>query len=107
MNPRSERRCDGCGADGENTRLQLRAYCADCTAQMRDRRLYIRIPKPVTLTGLRTQYDGLRFFLNAAGRSLSGRTPAARASGRMKSLQLAASVWIDQWNVLSAAGWRR
>ncbi|MCY4122376.1 MAG: hypothetical protein OXG72_15810 [Acidobacteria bacterium] len=101
------RRCDHCGASGETTRLRLRHACHACCRRMRDDQLYFRIPKAFTFKGLRTQASGLRWFLEAAYRSAAGRTPAARERGRLCSLKLAASVWIDQWYVLSSTGWRR
>lgn len=99
-------RCDYCDADGK-TRPRLRRACATCDKRIREHRLYFHIPKPFTLAGLRTQARGFRLFLQAACASAAGRTPAARQRGRLFSLKLAATVWIDQWYVFESAGWRR
>lgn len=74
---------------------------------MNEQDLYIRIPKLFTFEGLRTQAAGFRWFLEATYRSATGRTPTARERGRLYSLKLAATVWIDQWYLLRSAGWRR
>lgn len=99
--------CRYCDAGGETTRLRLRHACAACDRRMSEHRLCVHIPKPFTLAGLRTQARGFRLFLQAAYASAAGRTPAARQRGRLFSLKLAATVWIDQWYVLESAGWRR
>lgn len=99
--------CHYCNADRETTRLRLRHACTACDRRTSEHRLYFHIPKPFTLAGLRTQARGFRLFLQAACASAAGRTPAARQHGRLFSLKLAATVWIDQWYVLESAGWRR
>ncbi|MYD86056.1 MAG: hypothetical protein F4018_16065 [Acidobacteria bacterium] len=99
--------CHYCHAGEETTRLRLRHACTACDRRISEHRLYFRIPKPFTLAGLRTQARGFRLFLQAACASAAGRTPAARQRGRLFSLKLAATVWIDQWYVLESAGWRR
>lgn len=101
------RHCHCCNARGDTARLALRDYCASCARRIDEQHLYFRIPKPFTIRGLRTQARGLRCFLRAAYLSATGRTPAARENGRLGSLRLAATVWIDQWYVLRRAGWRR
>ena len=101
------RRCHYCSASGETTRLRLRDACAACARRIDQDRLHFRIPKVFTFEGLRTQVNGFRCFLEAAWRSTAGRTPAAREHGRLYSLKLAATVWIDQWYVLRGTGWRR
>ena len=101
------RHCHYCDATGETTRLRLRHACPACSRRIDEQHLYIRIPKLFTFEGLRTQGNGFRCFLEAACRSTAGRTPAARERGRLHALKLAATVWIDQWYVLSSAGWRR
>ena len=104
---RTRLHCHYCDADGGATRLRLRHACAACDRRNSEQRLCFHIPKPFTLAGLRTQARGFRLFLQAACNSAAGRTPAARRHGRLFSLKLAATVWIDQWYVLESAGWRR
>ena len=99
--------CHYCDAGEETTRLCLRRACPACDRRIGEHRLYFHIPKPFTLAGLRTQAHGFRLFLQATCASAAGRTPAARQRGRLFSLKLAATVWIDQWYVLKSAGWRR
>ncbi|MDE2904578.1 MAG: hypothetical protein OXQ28_00675 [Acidobacteriota bacterium] len=99
--------CHYCNTDGNTARLRLRHACPACDRRMSEHRLYFHIRKPFTLTGLRTQARGFKLFLQAACASAAGRTPAARRRGRLFSLKLAATVWIDQWYVLESAGWRR
>ena len=99
--------CHYCSASGETARLTLRNYCAACAKRIDENHLYFRIPKLFTLKGLRTQANGFRHFLRASWTSAAGLTPDARKNGRLSSLKLAAVVWIDQWYVLGAAGWRR
>ena len=99
--------CHYCNADAKTTRLRLRHACTACDRRTSEHPLYFHIPKPFTLAGLRTQARGFRLFLQAACASAAGRTPAARQRGRLFSLKLAATVWIDQWYVLESAGWRR
>lgn len=103
----TERHCHYCGAGGETARLMLHHACRDCCGRIEEDHLCFRIPKLFTLEGLRTQASGIRCFLQAAYLSAAGRTPAARERGRLYSLKLAATVWIDQWYVLRTAGWRR
>ena len=103
----SRRHCHYCTASGETARLTLRTCCAACTRRIDEHDLYFHVPKPFTVNGLRTQVRGLRCFLQAACLSAAGRTPAARERGRLYSLKLAATVWIDQWYLLRSAGWRR
>ena len=103
----TEPRCHYCDAGGRTTRPRLRHTCAACDRRISKHRLYFHIPKPVTLAGLRTQARGFRLFLQAACASTAGRTPASRQRGRLFSLKLAATFWIDQWYVLESAGWRR
>ena len=104
---RTGRHCHYCNADGETTRLTLRDACTACARQIDDQRLYFRIPKLFTFKGLRIQVNGFECSLQSTRLSAAGRTPHARSHGRLGSLKLAAAVWIDQWRVLSAAGWRR
>jgi len=99
--------CHYCSASSETTRLRLRHSCPAWSRRTDEQHLYFRIPKPFTFEGLRTQVNGFRCFLEAAWRSTAGHTPAARERGRLYSLKLAATVWIDQWYVLRGAGWRR
>ena len=105
--PDTTSRCHYCSASGETTRLRLRHACAACARRIDQDHLHFRIPKVFTFEGLQTQTTGFRLFLRAAWDSAAGRTPAAREHGRLFSLKLAASVWIDQWQVLEGAGWRR
>ena len=101
------RHCHYCNASGETARLTLRHACPACSRGMNEQHLYIRIRKLFTFEELRTQAAGFRWFLEAAYRSATGLTPAARERGRLHSLKLTATVWIDQWYVLRSAGWRR
>ena len=101
------RHCHHCGTSGDSTRLTLRTCCTTCSRRIDEHDLYFHVPKPFTVKGLRTQVRGFRCFLRAACLSAAGLTPDARRNGRLSSLKLAAVVWIDQWYVLSAAGWRR
>ena len=101
------RHCHYCNAGGENARLTLRTACSACDRRIDEHHLYFRIPKLFTIKGLRTQARGFRFFLHAARLSAAGQTPHARDHGRLRSLKLAVTVWIDQWYVLKPAGWRR
>ena len=106
-NDTTYRRCHDCSASGDSVRLTLRNYCAACAGRIDEHDLYFHVPKPFTVKGLRTQVRGFRCFLRAACLSAAGLTPDARRNGRLSSLKLAVTVWIDQWYVLSAAGWRR
>ena len=106
-NDTTGRHCHNCSASGDSARLTLRTYCTMCAKRIDEHDLYFHIPKPFTVNGLRTQVRGLRCFLQAAYLSAAGRTPAARERGRLYSLKLAATVWIDQWHLLRNAGWRR
>ena len=105
----SRRHCHYCHATADEAALELRDGCARCHDRIDMRRLYFyfQIPKPFTLDGLRTQARGLGNVLRAAALSISGRTPHARSHGRLRSLQLAITVWSDQWYVLKPEGWRR
>lgn len=103
----TEHKCHHCRVSGKTARLRLRHACPACARRIDHDHLYFRIPKLFTVKGLQTQAHGFHFFLRAAWDSAAGRTPAARARGRVVSLKLAAAVWIDQWYVLRAAGWRR
>ena len=103
----TERHCHDCRASDETARLTLRDYCAACAQRIDEQHLYLRIPKPFTVEGLRTQARGLGCFLRAALVSAAGSTAHAREHGRLSSLKAVAAVWIDHWYVLRAAGWRR
>lgn len=106
-NDTTGRHCHNCSASGDSARLTLRTYCAACARRIDEHHLYFRIPKPFTVKGLRTQVRGFRCFLQAAYLSAAGLNAHARKKGRLSSLKQATAVWIDQWYVLRAAGWRR
>ncbi len=102
----TRRDCHYCHATADEAALKLRDGCARCHRRIDEQRLYFQIPKPFTLDGLRTQARGLGNVLRAAALSIRGRTPHARSHGRLRSLQLAITVWSDQWYVLKPEGWR-